>query len=58
MATIEEYLAKEAEFMARTDALCEDTTVPECDCCKCPCREECNWLYDNLPEELRVHGRA
>lgn len=34
-----EYQAKEAEFMARTDSLC--------DCSKCPTRDLCRWLDEN-----------
>ena len=46
---IEAYKALEAEFMARTDALCEDTPVSECDCGKCPCKELCDRLHSENP---------
>jgi hypothetical protein len=54
MATIEEYKIREEEFMARTDALCEDIVPSKCDCNACPCKELCQWLCDNLPDELKV----
>lgn len=44
----EEYARKEAEFIARTDALCEDAPPSTCDCNVCPCKDLCNWH----PEEV------
>ena len=58
MVTVEEYLRKQAEFEARTDANCDGIPMLEADCSTCPCWDLCHWLCDNLPEELRVHGRA
>lgn len=49
MATVAEYLIREAEFMARTDALCENQSPSECDCSKCPCKDLCDWLHDESP---------
>lgn len=49
MATIQEYKRREAEFIARTDALCEDTPPAQCDCSKCPCKELCDWLHKESP---------
>ena len=49
MATVEEYLIREAEFAARTDALCEDKSPMECDCSKCPCKDLCDWLHKETP---------
>ena len=49
MATVEEYLIREAEFAARTDALCEHTSPMECDCSKCPCKDLCEWLHKETP---------
>lgn len=39
-----EYAEKEAEFMARTDAGCEDAPPATCDCAVCPCKGLCDWL--------------
>jgi hypothetical protein len=39
-----EYAEKETEFMARTDALCEDAPPATCDCSVCPCKGLCDWL--------------
>ena len=49
MATKEEYKKREAEFVARTDALCEDRSPAECDCDECPCKELCDWLHEQSP---------
>ena len=49
MATVEEYKLREAEFMARTDALCEVVNPLECDCTRCPCKEQCDFLNENDP---------
>ena len=40
--SVEAYKLREAEFMARTDALCETKNPLECDCSKCPCKELCD----------------
>ena len=47
MATLEEYQKREAEFAARTDALCENISPHLCDCKNCPCEAECQWLCQN-----------
>ena len=52
MATVEEYKAREAEFMARTDALCEDKDPAKCDCSKCPVNELCAWLHKETPYKV------
>lgn len=39
-----EYTEKEAEFMARTDAGCEETPPTPAICATCPCKELCDWL--------------
>ena len=52
MATVEEYKLREAEFMARTDALCENKGPAKCDCCKCPCNELCAWLHKESPYKV------
>lgn len=44
-----EYAAKEAQFMARTDALCEDAPPATCDCANCPCKGICDWLCSHEP---------
>lgn len=44
-----EYRKIEAEFMARTDALCENTSPSLCDCSACPCHELCEWLDKHNP---------
>lgn len=49
MATIEEYMSKEAEFVSRTDALCETCNPNLCDCSKCPCKDLCDWLHKESP---------
>lgn len=43
-----EYAMKEAEFLARTDALCENVSPSLCDCSMCPCADLCKWLCDNV----------
>lgn len=47
--SVDEYKDLEAEFEARTDALCEDTPVSDCDCGKCPCKVLCKRLEDENP---------
>ena len=47
------YHEKEAEFAARTDALCEHTAPALCDCSKCPARDLCAWLCENDPNKRR-----
>ena len=47
--SVEAYKLREAEFMARTDALCENKNPLECDCSKCPCKELCDWLHTETP---------
>jgi len=42
-----EYQAREAEFLVRTDALCEHTAPANCECAKCPCKLLCDWLCAN-----------
>ena len=49
MATIEEYKLREQEFIARTDALCENKEPAECNCGGCPCKELCDWLHKETP---------
>ena len=46
---MEEYQKREAEFMARTDALCEHTPPTESLCSSCPCNGLCDWLLENYP---------
>lgn len=53
MASVEEYKRREAEFIARTDALCEDIEPAKCDCSKCPCRELCEWLDNENPYKVK-----
>ena len=48
MPTPSEYRRKEEEFLARTDALCETKSPALCNCEKCPCRELCEWLCENV----------
>ena len=38
------YKKVEAEFAARKDALCENTSPAECNCSACPARQMCEWL--------------
>ena len=49
MVTMEEYLAKEREFMLMTDALCEYSSPDEADCSQCPAQELCKWLHEHRP---------
>lgn len=49
MSGVAEYIRVEAEFAARTDALCQSTRPAECDCAVCPAREMCAWLIENDP---------
>lgn len=44
-----EYMKIQAEFEARHDALCENTSPFECDCSECPAKEMCDWLCENNP---------
>lgn len=44
MVTKAEYKRVEDEFIARTDALCEDVLPELCDCGACPCHDLCEWL--------------
>lgn len=52
MATVEEYKLREAEFIARTDALCQYKDPAKCDCNHCPCKELCDWLHDESPYKV------
>ena len=48
----EDYMKLEAEFMSRTDALCENMSPFDCDCSQCPCKDLCNLLsVTNITEE-------
>ena len=49
MATVQEYLVREAEFASRSDALCENRNPAECNCDECPCKELCEWLHKESP---------
>lgn len=48
-ASKEEYAAKEAEFMARTDAGCENTPPTSAICATCTCKGLCDWLCGHEP---------
>lgn len=43
------YLAKEKEFISRTDALCENEIPEKCDCKACAVKELCDWICENDP---------
>lgn len=43
----DEYRRVEAAFMARTDALCENTRPALCNCSECPAADMCRWLEVN-----------
>ena len=45
----EEYRQKEAAFMERHDALCENVSPLACDCSQCLAREMCEWLCEHDP---------